>query len=110
MCPPLRLLDDETVGFDEVVQNPGAAGRQGLPDAILVAGLRIAEQAAAAARAADLRGRRTRFSRARDQLVDLRRRHARRQPLAVLPLMADLPAHLVPLLAFERGAHPDGRI
>ncbi len=62
----------------------------------------VAEQTAAAAGAADLGGGRAGGRRARDQVVDRRRRDAGREPLAVVPLHGDLPADLVPVAALER--------
>ena len=60
-------------------------------------GRTVAEEAPAAAGAADLGGGRARGRGARDQVLDHRRRHARREALPVVPLDGDLPADLVPV-------------
>src|SRR6185436_16086190 len=74
--------------------NRGARGRRA-----------VAEQASSTAGAADLCRRRAGGVRARYQVVDGRRRDARRQALAVVPLDRHLPADLVPVAALERCPH-----
>ena len=81
----------------------GARRRRRAPRRSPVArvGRAVAEQTAAAAGAADLGGRGAGRGRARDQVVDGRRRDAGRQPLAVVPFDGDLPADLVPVAALR---------
>ena len=63
-----------------------------------------------AARAADLGSGRPGRPGAGDELVNRRRRDARCEPLAVVPLGGDLPADFVPVRAVERRSHGHGRI
>ncbi len=65
----------------------------------------VAEQAAAAAGAAHLRRGCAGGSSATHEIVDLRCRYARRQPLSVLPFGGNLAAHLIPVAPFERVTH-----
>src|SRR6266852_4469475 len=87
-----RLSKPEAFGLDMVVERPRAAGCERFGDRGSRARRTVADQASAAARAAHLAGRRTCGFRARHQIVDRRRRDARRQALAGFPLDANLAA------------------
>src|SRR5215510_13715664 len=86
------LSKPESFRFDAVVEQAGAAVGERLCDRPAGRRRAVAEQAAAAARAADLRCRGAGRKRAVDEIVDRRRRDARREPLAVVPLDRDVPA------------------
>ncbi len=88
--------------FDAEIEEPAAMRGDRLADGGDAVGLAEAEQAAAAAGAADLAAERAGAARRGEHRVDLRRRDAGRQALAVLPLVGDLPADLGPVAALER--------
>ncbi len=69
-----------------------------------------AHQAAAASGAADLASCSPGILCRAEDGVDLRCRDARREALAVFPLLADLPPDLIPGLALERVAHRHGDV
>ena len=73
-------------------------------------GRRQAEQAAAAARAADLGRLRAGGHRARDQRIDRRRRDAGGEALAVLPFGGEARGGRVPVAARQRLAHRGGGV
>src|SRR5580765_6015713 len=95
------LSNPQTLGFDAIVEESGAAGRQRGGNGLPRARRAVAEEAAAAARAADLGRRRSRRLRSGDEVVDRRRCDAGREPLAVVPLGRDVPADFVPIAALQ---------
>src|SRR5438445_3567440 len=105
-----RLSNPEAFALDLVVEQPRAARGEGASYRGARVGGAVAEQATAAAGAADLGGRRPRRPGAFDQIVDCRRRDARREPLAIVPFDRDLAADLVPVAALERDAHRGRRL
>src|SRR5439155_12712687 len=105
-----RLSNLEALGLDMVVEQPRAALRERVGDRGSRAWRTVANHAPAAARAAHLAGHRTGGLRARHQIVDRRRRDARRQALAVFPLDANLAADFIPVAALERRSHRHRRI
>src|SRR4029450_8140600 len=95
------LSKPESFGFDAIVEHARAAGAERLLDGRSTLRRAVAEQTAAAAGAPHLRRRRPSGRGAIDELVDRRRRHARREPLAVLPFDSDVPSDGCPVAAFE---------
>src|SRR5581483_5183394 len=104
------LSNPQPLRLDAIVEQPRAARRQRVADRRARGGWAVAEETAAAARAADLRGGGAGRPRSLDQRIDRRRRHARCEAFAVLPLDGDLASDFVPVAALERGAHGDGGI
>src|SRR5262249_4530075 len=99
------LSKPQAFGLDPVVEERGAAGRERIGDRAPLVRWTIAEEAAAAAGTAHFAGERAGRLRPPDQIVDRARRDAWRQPLAVVPLVRDAAADLVPVAALEREAH-----
>src|SRR3989454_8310478 len=102
-----RLSNSQAFDLDSVVEESRAAGRERLGDRRSCRRWTVAEETPTAARAADFRGSRAGCTRARDEILNGRRRHARREPLAVLPLGGDLPADFAPVTALQRRTHGD---
>src|SRR2546426_9856696 len=102
-----RLSNSQAFDLDSVVEESRAAGRERLGDRGSCREWTVAEETPTAARAADFRGSRAGCTRARDEILNGRRRHARREPLAVLPLGGDLPADFAPVTALQRRTHGD---
>src|SRR2546423_8744041 len=100
----------QAFGFDAVVEQPRTAGCKRVGDRLACVRWTVAEETAAASRAARFRAGRTGGARTRDQIVDGRRRHAGRQPLAVLPLGRNLPSDFLPVAALQRGTHRNRRV
>src|SRR5258705_7645708 len=109
-CAIGRLSTRQAVALDGEVKQPGAAGGERVGDRGTHIGRPVAEQAPAAARAAPLRRGRAGRHRPRDERLDGGRRHARRQPLAVLPFFRDRRAHAVPVALHEPLAHRRRRV
>src|SRR4030095_4199664 len=95
------LSKPESFGFDAIAEQARAAGAERLLDGRSTLRRAVAEQTAAAARAADLHRRRPRVRGAAEELVDRGRRHAGREPLAVLPFDSDVLSDGRPVAAFE---------
>ncbi len=109
--PIVRWPEPKAVGLDTVVQEQARpAVRERLLHGRDIARVGHAEEAAAAAGAADFRGARARGKGARDQRLDHRRRHARRQLLARLPLQVDLRATPFQSPRRQRLAHAAGGV
>src|SRR5438067_13040476 len=104
------LSNPQAFRLDLVVEQPRAAGGERRGDRALRVGRAVADQAAAAPRAADLGACRAGRHGTRDEIVDSRCRDTRREPLAIFPFPGDLAAHFVPVAALERGAHRDRRV
>jgi hypothetical protein len=85
------------LGLDGEVEHARPGGGERLPDGRHVRGLADAEEAAAAARAADLAAVAPAVRAASQHRIDGRRRHAWREPLAVLPFLGDLAPDLGPV-------------
>src|SRR3989475_7997857 len=107
MCAIARLSNSQAFDLDSVVEESRAAGRERLGDRRSCRRWTVAEETPTAARAADFRGSRAGCTRARDEILNGRRRHARRELLAVLPLGGDLPADFAPVTALQRRTHGD---
>src|SRR5260370_27283474 len=103
-------LDAEAFALDGVVEQPRTAVGQRARNRGARVRRSIAEQTPSAAGTADFGRRRARLSRPRDQAVDRRRRDARRQTLAVLPLGRDVPSYFVPVPALEGAPHRHRRV
>src|SRR5262245_58808269 len=99
------LSKPEAYGFDAVVEQPRASGGERLGNGVPGSGRTVAKEAASAACAAHFRGGRAGRTRARDQIIDRRRRDARREAFAVFPFGRDLPADFVPVSLFQRVPH-----
>src|SRR5688572_2900593 len=67
------LSNPKTLGVDPVVENPRPAGHERVSNGLPRVRRAVTEKTAAAAGAADLRGRRARALRTADQIVDRRR-------------------------------------
>src|SRR5204862_7900283 len=104
------LSKPQPFGLDAVVENPRAAAGEGVGNRLARLRRAVAEEASTAAGAAHLGSGGSGHASPRDQVVDDRRRHAGREPLAVVPLGGDLPADLVPVAALEGDAHRGGRV
>src|SRR5437870_2188061 len=104
------LSNPQPFGLDAVVENARATGGERVGHRSARLGRAVTEQAAATAGAAHLGSGRSSSASARDQIVDDGRRHAGREPFAVVPLGRDLPADLVPVAALEGDAHRGGRV
>src|ERR1700733_9646549 len=94
------LSKAETFRLDLELEHAGALSSQRRRDGRFGLRRAVAEQAAAAARAADFCGRGSGGSSAVDQVVDIWCRDAGGQPFAVLPFPRNLAADFVPLAAF----------
>src|SRR5512138_2082564 len=104
------LSTRESVALEREVEDACAAGLQRAADGVAGVGRAVAEETAAASGAAHL-GRRCPFCHgARDEIVDGWRGHSRSETLAVVPFFGDRASDLVPVAAFERAAHGDGRV
>src|SRR4030095_10499567 len=100
-CATCLLSTRESVALEREVEDAGASREEGALNRLARRGRSVAEQAAAAASTADLgRGRPLR-GRTRDQIVDRRRRHARSQPLPIVPFLRNRPADSIPVALFE---------
>src|SRR5690606_758935 len=95
----------ESFGFDAEVEQPRPRAGKRLADCGRAFRRRQAEQAAASARAAHLASIRSCCLGAGEQIVDRGRADAGREPLAVLPLARQGPAHLGPVAAHQGLAH-----
>src|SRR4051812_34638859 len=101
------LSNPQAFAFDAVVEEGRAAGRERGCNCLAGGRRTVAEQAAAAARAAHFRGGRAGGARPRNQALDRRRRDTRREPLAVFPLRRNLSTDFFPVTGGERAAHRD---
>src|SRR5215831_4227112 len=104
------LSNAQAFHVDVVVEHLRPAGSKRVGDRGSLLRRAVAEDAAAAAGAADLRGRGAGRRGARAERVDRRRRDAGRETLAVLPFRGDVTADCVPVLALERLPQRDRRI
>src|SRR5919204_3463210 len=97
ICAIAALSKLQPFHLDPELEHPRASRGKRVSDG--GSGLRRpeAEQTSATARAAHLRPRCTRGTCTQHQFVDHRRRDARRKSFAIVPLLGDLPAHLVPV-------------
>src|SRR5689334_20679369 len=104
-CAIWRLSTRETVPLDAEIEQARTALSQRLADGALPLGRSVTEQATAAAGTAYLGSGRARPPRPIDEAVNRRRRNARRQALASVPLGRDRRAHTVPVLLSECVTH-----
>ena len=105
-----RLSNPEALCFDSVLEQPRASTGQRFGYCLPGGRRAVAEETAAAARAAHLRRRRPRRGRPFDQFVDGGGRDARREALSVVPFLRDLPTDLVPILLLKRLAQGGRRV
>src|SRR5215831_6737198 len=110
MTAMAALSNPETFRLDVKVEDACTTLLQCRRDGRLTVGRSVAEQAPAAAGAADLRGGGARDARPAHEIVDFRRRDARREPFPVIPFGGDLTADFVPVAPLERVTHRHGRI
>ena len=101
-------LDRQACGLDAEIEQPGATVGECTPNRRYCVGLADAEQAPAASGAADLAAPGAGRAAAAEHRVDRRRRHAGCKPLAVLPLVGDVPSDGRPVPAPRglRASHP----
>src|SRR5688572_15046557 len=103
------LSNPEAFRFDPVVEQARAAPRQRLGDGCPGGRRAVAEQAASAAGAAHLGGGGAGRLGALDQVVDRGGGDAGRKAFAILPLLGDLIADLVPVLFLKGVSHRRSR-
>ena len=100
----------EAVLIDAKLEETGSSTVQGLADGVATIRRPVAEQAPATACTAHLSCRRACAHRPRDQGVNRRRGHARRETFAVLPLFGDRLPDRVPIPRGHRVAHRHGGV
>src|SRR5215470_18589572 len=99
MTGGIPSLEPEPAGLDSVVEEPRPALCKRFGDGDSCRRRPVTEQAASAAGAADFGGGRAGSPGPCHQVIDRRRRDTWREPLAVVPLLGDLPSNLVPVAA-----------
>src|SRR5712691_7466198 len=100
----------EAVALDPIVEHARTAGVERGGDRGAPGRRPVAEETAAAARAAYLGRRGASPPGAGNQILDDRRRHARCEALPVLPFLGNGAAHRVPVFDGKRGAHARRRV